>query len=73
VIGQAEDRRRDNREHDHDEHGRELGQPALQHQDQRDPGDPDRGRGGHRLAVGQPLDEPGDLADQALGFDLEAE
>ena len=37
VIGQAEDRCRDNRGHDHDEHGRDLRQPSLQHQVQRDP------------------------------------
>ena len=67
VVGQVEDRRRGDREHHHDQHRRDLRQPALQHQDQHDPGDPDRGRGGDRLAVGQPLDEAGDLADQAVG------
>ena len=50
-----------------------FGGQRLQHQDQRDPGDPDHSRGGHRLAVGQPFDEAGELPDQALGADLEPE
>jgi hypothetical protein len=53
--------------------GRELRQPPLQHQDQHDPGDPDRSRGGDRIAVGQALDEPGQLAGEAVGVDLEPE
>jgi hypothetical protein len=46
---------------------------GSQRQDQRDPGDADRGRRGHRLPLGQALDEAGDLGDQALGADLEPE
>ncbi len=48
-------------------------QPPLQHQDQHDPCDPDHGRGGDCLAMGQPFDEAGDLVDQARGADLEPE
>ena len=73
VVGQVEDRRGGDREHHHDEHRRDLRQPPLQHQDQHDPGDADRGRGGHRLAVGQALDEADDLTDQVVGVDLEPE
>ena len=58
---------------DHDQHAGHLRQPALQDQDQRDAADPDRGGGGDRLAVGQPLDEADELADQAVGVDREAE
>src|SRR5690242_20761815 len=51
-------------EHDHDQHGRDLRQPPLQYQDQHDPGDPDGGRGHDRVAMGQALEEPGQLADE---------
>ena len=73
VPGQAEDRGGGDLEHDHDEHGGELGQPALQHQDQRDAADAGRGRRRDRLAVREAPGEPGDLPDQALGIDLEPE
>jgi len=46
---------------------------VLQHQDQRDPGDPYRRRRGDGLPVGQSLDEPGELPDKSFGVDLEPE
>ena len=61
------------RQHHHDQHGRHLGQPALQHQDHDDPAEADGGRGRDDVAVGQALDEADALADQALGVDREAE
>ena len=57
VLPQVEDHRGGNREHDHDQDGRDLGQPTLEHQDQDDAGDADRSSGADRLAVGETLQQ----------------
>ena len=51
VVGETEQRRRADRQHDHDQHGRDPRQHPLQHQDQDQADQPDRQRGRHRLAA----------------------
>src|SRR6202034_3221719 len=45
-----------------------LRRPPRHHQDQDAPRDADCGRGRNRIAVRQPLGEPGDLTDQPVGL-----
>ena len=57
ARGQSEDAGRRDGQHHRDEHRGHLRQPPLQDEDQDDPRQADRGRGGHRLPVGDALDE----------------
>lgn len=72
-IGEAKKRRRPDRKHHHHEHRGDLGQPPLQRQDQHNPGDPDGGRGGHRLAPAEALNEADEIPDEALAAHREPE
>ncbi len=65
VVGEVEDGRRRDREHDHDEHAGHRGQPAVQHQDEHDAGDAEHGRGRDHVAVGDALDGLDQLVDDA--------
>ncbi len=73
VLAQAEDDGRGDRQDDHHEHRRDLRQEALQHQDDEDPADADRGGGRDRRPVGEAPHDAGGLADQTVRVDREAE
>ena len=73
VVGQVKDRRRGDREHHHDQHRRDLRQPALQHQDHTIPAIPTAAAAATASPLARPLTNAGDLADQAVGIDLEPE
>ena len=73
VVGEVEDGRRRDREHDHDEHAGHRGQPAVQHEDQHDAGDAEHGRGRDHVAGGDALDGLDQLVDDALRVHREPE
>ena len=57
ALAEAEQRAASDREHDHDQHGGNLRQPALQHQDQDPPGPPTAAAAGP-FAVATPRTNP---------------
>ena len=73
VLVEVEQVRREDREDDRDEDRGDLRQQPLQDEDHHEAERSDRKRGGHRLAVGDTVDEPPQLGDEAVGVDGEPE
>ena len=73
VVGQVEGVGGQDRDDHRHQHGGDLGDQPLEHEDQDQAEQTDRERRRHRLAVGQPLDEADRLGDEPVGVDREAE